>query len=83
MKRIVHLSITQPSEDTTLGYFRGKAAIERLIVNSGLTYAILRPTVIFGVEDVLINNIAWLLRHFPVFAIPGSGDYRLATRFCG
>jgi len=77
VRRIVHISITNPSEDSNLGYFRGKAAIERLVVASGLTYAILRPTVIFGVEDVLVNNIAWLLRHCPVFAVPGSGDYRL------
>jgi NADH dehydrogenase len=77
VRRIVHLSITQPSQDSKLGYFRGKAAIERLIAASGLSYAILRPTVIFGVGDVLINNIAWLLRRLPVFAIPGSGDYRL------
>lgn len=81
VRRIVHLSITNPSPDSTLGYFRGKAAIERLITGSGLGYAILRPTVIFGVEDVLINNIAWLLRRCPVFAIPGSGDYRLQPVF--
>jgi NADH dehydrogenase len=81
VRRIVHISITNPSEDSTLGYFRGKAAIENLVTASGLAYAILRPTVIFGVEDVLINNIAWLLRHCPVFAIAGSGDYRLQPVF--
>jgi uncharacterized protein YbjT (DUF2867 family) len=77
VRRIVHLSITHPAPDSELGYFRGKAAIERAITDSGLTYAILRPTVIFGVEDILINNIAWLLRRTPLFAIPGSGQYRL------
>jgi len=77
VKKVVHLSITQPSEESSLGYFRGKAVIERIIKASGLAYAILRPTVIFGVEDVLINNVAWLLRHCPIFAIPGSGEYRL------
>src|SRR5208283_3415503 len=77
VRRIVHLSITNPSEGSKLGYFRGKAEIETLIAASGIACAILRPTVIFGVEDVLINNIAWLLRHSPVFAIPGSGEYRL------
>jgi NADH dehydrogenase len=51
--------------------------VERFITDSGLAYAILRPTVIFGVEDILINNIAWLLRRCPVFAIPGEGDYKL------
>jgi len=81
VRRIVHLSITNPSVDSKLGYFRGKAEIEEMITRSGLSYAILRPTVIFGVEDVLINNIAWLLRHYPVFAIPGSGDYRLQPVF--
>lgn len=77
VQRIVHLSITNPNANSEFGYFRGKAAIEQMIAGSGLSYAILRPTVIFGVEDVLINNIAWLLRHFPVFAIPGRGDYSL------
>jgi NADH dehydrogenase len=77
VRRIVHLSVTQPSEDSKLGYYRGKAAAERVITASGLAYAILRPTLVFGVEDILLNNIAWMLRHFPVFAILGSGECRL------
>lgn len=81
VRRIIHLSVTNPSEESALGYFRGKAAVERLITSSRLGYAILRPTVIFGVEDVLINNIAWLLRHCPIFALPGSGEYRLQPVF--
>ena len=81
VRRIVHLSITHPSADSKLGYFRGKAAAERLVAGSGLPYAILRPTLVFGVEDILINNIAWLLRHLPVFAIPGAGDYRVQPVF--
>ena len=71
------VSITNSSEDSPLPYFRGKAAVERIVIESGLSYAIVRPSVIFGGEDILINNIAWLLRRFPVFAVPGSGDYRL------
>lgn len=81
LRRIVHVSITNPSLDSPLPYFRGKAVLEEAIVQSGLAYAIIRPTVIFGVEDILINNIAWLLRRFPVFAVPGSGDYRLQPIF--
>jgi len=77
IRKIVHISITNPSEDSPLPYFRGKAVLERAIVDSGLSYAIIRPTVIFGREDILINNIAWLLRRSPVFAIPGNGEYRL------
>jgi NADH dehydrogenase len=77
----VHVSITNPSPESPLPYFKGKAALEQSLTESGLSYAILRPTVIYGAEDILINNIAWILRHFPVFAIPGSGSYRLQPIF--
>jgi uncharacterized protein YbjT (DUF2867 family) len=60
-----------------LGYYKGKAQLERDIMDSGLSYAILRPTVIFGIEDILINNIAWFIRHFRAFGIPGDGRYAI------
>ena len=78
IKRIVHISITNPNENSPFPYFRGKAIVEKHIINSGLNYLIIRPTVIFGGDlSTLINNIAWIIRRFPVFAIPGSGEYKL------
>ncbi|MBI2237804.1 MAG: NAD(P)H-binding protein [Actinobacteria bacterium] len=77
VRRIVHVSITNPSEDSPYPYFRGKARVERTIRESGLSHAIIRPTVIYGAGDILINNIAYLLRRLPVFGIPGSGSYRV------
>jgi uncharacterized protein YbjT (DUF2867 family) len=77
VQRIVHVSITNPSEDSPIEYFRGKAALEKALVNSGVSYAILRPAVLFGKEDILVNNIAWTLRRFPVFGVFGDGRYRL------
>ena len=77
VKRVVHVSIANPSLDSSLGYYRGKAELEETVKQSGLSYAILRPTVIFGTEDILINNIAWFLRRFPVFGVPGDGRYRV------
>ncbi len=77
VKRVVHVSITNPTEDSPLEYFSGKARLERAINESGLSYAILRPTVLFGKEDILINNIAWALRKLPVFGVFGRGNYRL------
>ena len=77
VERIVHVSITNPSEDSDLEYFSGKARLERALQESGLSHAILRPTVLFGMEDILINNIAWALRHLPVFGLFGDGSYRL------
>ncbi len=81
IRKVVHLSVSNPAENSPLLYFRGKAEVEGAIRESGLSYAIVRPTVIFGREDILINNIAWLLRRFPVFAVPGSGKYRLQPVF--
>ncbi len=77
VQRLVHTSITQPSLDSPLPYFAGKARVERAIRESGLSYAILRPAVFFGGRDVLINNIAWLLRRLPIFGVPGDGRYRV------
>ncbi len=81
VKRIVHMSIANPSLESPLGYYKGKAQLEQAVVESGLAYTILRSTVIFGLEDILINNIAWFVRHFPVFAIPGHGRYRIRPIF--
>ena len=77
VKRIVHTSITNPSLESELEYFRGKAVLEKALMKSGISYSILRPAVIFGNEDILINNIAWLLRKLPVFPVFGYGSYRL------
>lgn len=81
VQRIVHVSVTNASEESPLPYFRGKGLVEKAIIHSRLSYAIIRPTLVFGAEDILINNIAWLLRRVPVFAIPGSGDYRVQPVF--
>ena len=75
--RVVHISITNPSENSPFEYFRGKAVLEREIRDSGLSNAILRPALLFGGDGILINNIAWALRHLPVFGVFGSGHYRL------
>jgi NADH dehydrogenase len=77
VERIVHVSITNPSEASELEYFSGKARIEKALLNCGVSYAILRPAVLFGEEDILINNIAWMLRKFPVFPVFGDGAYKL------
>ena len=77
VRRIVHVSITNPALDSPLEYFSGKAQVEQALVESGVSHAILRPAVLFGGHDILINNIAWLLRRFPLFALFGRGRYRL------
>jgi len=78
IRRIVHVSITNPSRTSADSYFRGKAMVEEALAECGVpSHAIARPAILFGRGGVLLNNIAWLLRHLPVFAIGGRGNYRL------
>jgi len=75
--RLVHFSITNPSEDSSLEYFRDKAILERILVESEISHTVLRPAVMFGPKGILINNIAWMLRRFPIFSVFEDGRYRL------
>ena len=77
VQRIVHVSITNPTIASPYPYFSGKAIVERTLAETGVSYAILRPAILFGADGVLVNNIAWLLRKLPVFGVGGRGDYRI------
>jgi uncharacterized protein YbjT (DUF2867 family) len=83
VRQIIHLSVSNPSENSKLSYYKGKAQAENMIKNSGLSYLILRPTLVFGLEDILINNIAWLLRSFPFFVLPKPMDYSVQPIYAG
>ena len=77
VEKIVHISVTNANENSSLEYFRSKGVLERILRESGLPYAILRPATVFGHEDTMFNNMAWSLRKFPVFAIFGNGQYHI------
>jgi len=77
VRKIVHVSVSNAECGGNLGYYRGKAEVEKILKSSGLPYAIVRPTLILGTADVLTNNMAWMLRRFPLFALPRGGNYRL------
>jgi uncharacterized protein YbjT (DUF2867 family) len=77
VQRIVHVSITNPSLGSPYPYFRGKAQVEHILAEVGVSHAIARPAILFGGDGLLVNNLAWLLRHLPVFAVGGRGGYRV------
>jgi uncharacterized protein YbjT (DUF2867 family) len=77
VRRVVHVSVSNPSRASPLPYFRGKAAVEEAVRNSPLEHAIVRPTLVFGPNDILLNNIAWVMWRFPLFVVPGDGSYRV------
>ena len=73
--RIVHFSVSNPSHESELPYFRGKAQVEDMLEGVGVPYAVIRPTLVYGDGDLLLNNIAWVLRRFSIFLVYGRGDY--------
>jgi len=75
VRRVVQLSVTHASRESPFPYFREKAAVEAALAQSGLSFAVVRPTLLFGRGEVLVNNIAWLLKRMPLFVVPGSGRY--------
>ncbi|HSI98126.1 MAG TPA: NAD(P)H-binding protein, partial [Gaiellaceae bacterium] len=77
VRRVVHVSVANPDSRSRFPYFRGKARTEEALRVSGLSYAIVRPTLVFGPKDILVNNIAWGLRHAPVFLVAGDGRYEV------
>jgi uncharacterized protein YbjT (DUF2867 family) len=84
VRRIVHLSVTNASAESPYAYFRGKAEVERVLAEATGEYAVIRPSLVFGGrEEILINNMAWLLRHLPLYAVPGDGRYRVQPVFVG
>jgi uncharacterized protein YbjT (DUF2867 family) len=77
VRRVVHVSVANPDVGSPFPYFRGKAQTEEALHRTGLSYGIVRPTLVFGPGDILVNNIAWGLRHAPVYLIPGDGQYEV------
>lgn len=81
LQKIVHISVTCASPTSSLPYYAGKGLQEIAVAESRIPYSIVRPTLVFGAEDILVNNIAWLIRTFPAFPIFGSGNYRVQPVF--
>ena len=82
IERIVHFSVSN-ADASDLAYYRAKARVERIVEAAGPSHAILRPTLVYGVDDMLVNNLAWALRRLPVFAVYGDGSYRVQPVFVG
>lgn len=76
VRRVVHISVVNASENGPTAYFAAKARLEQHVKESGLSYAIVRPTLTYGPGDILVNNLCWVLRRFPIFTVPGDGRYR-------
>jgi nucleoside-diphosphate-sugar epimerase len=77
VRRVVHISVANSSPTSPYPYFQGKARGEEALRETGLSHAILRPALVYGPGDIVVNNLAWVLRHAPVFLVPGDGRYEV------
>lgn len=77
VKKIIHLSVTNPSLNSPYPYFKGKAEVEDYLTSLDISYTIIRPALTFEDGDILLNNIAWLLRRSPLFGIFGDGKFMI------
>lgn len=80
LKKVIFTSHTQTSLDSPFPYISEKAKVEQHLRESGLGYGIVKPCAIFGrtpQESILVNNIAYLVRKFPLYPVPGNGNYHL------
>jgi NADH dehydrogenase len=83
VRRLVHISVANAAPDAPTAYFRAKAAAEEAVRAAGVSHAIVRPTLLYGEGDILINNMAWTLRRLPLFGVPGDGRYRVNPVYVG
>ena len=83
VERVVHLSVSNASLDSRLPYIRAKAQVEEILEGLAVPCAIIRPTLIFGAGDLLLNNMAWALRRFPIYPVFGKGDYAVQPVHAG
>jgi NADH dehydrogenase len=82
VRRIVQVSVSNAAASAPFPYYRAKARVEAALAESGVSHAVLRPTIIFGgPDDILINNIAWALRRLPVFGVFGGPRCKIQPVF--
>jgi len=81
VERYVYTSHTQSNIASHIPYIAGKAKVEAYVKDKFAgRYGIVKPCTIFGdtpEESIVVNNLAYLLRTFPVMAVVGDGRYPL------
>lgn len=73
---IIHASSSVINSVANDDYTYTKTIQEKLVTESGISYCVLRPTLMFGWFDR--KHLGWLTRlmsKIPVFPVPGSGKY--------
>ncbi len=80
IRRFVHLSVPEAPErlETGLPYLAEKRRVDGAVAASGLSYVIVRPTMLFGRNDRLLTVMLRLIRRYHRFPMFGDGEYHLS-----
>ena len=82
--RFVHMSAgAARDEPGATPYHRTKAAAERLVIASGLSHVVFRPTLVSGPGNAPIATLARVHRFAPLVPIFGAGDFPLQPVWVG
>ena len=76
IKKILYNSGLGVSTKTSVGYFISKYKAEKIIMNSGLSYTIFRPSYIVGKDDLFTKFLKKQIK-IKTIEIPGSGNYSI------
>ncbi len=77
VSNFIYISGAAADERSPNPAFRAKGRAERALRDSGLAFTILRPSLVYGPEDRVVNGLAAALRLMPVMIVPGSGRQQL------
>ena len=78
--RFVHISVpdSPPALETGLPYMSEKRRVDRAIESSGLSYAIVRPTMLFAERDKLVTVMLRTMHRYHRFPMFGDGEYHIS-----
>jgi uncharacterized protein YbjT (DUF2867 family)/predicted Ser/Thr protein kinase len=73
VKRIIEVSGLGTKPDKPGTYMQGRYLAEQMLMDSGLDWTIIRPSVLFGKDAPFIKGLADLVRTSPVVPLIGGG----------
>ena len=77
LKRIALVSFLRARPACGSGYHESKWAAEEIVRRSGIPYTVLKPGVIYGRGDHMLDHLSRAFRTFPVFLLVGFSSQRL------
>ena len=80
---MVHVSAIGAAPDAAAEYARSKAAGEEAVREAFPAAAVVRPSIVFGVEDDFLNRFAWIARLAPAIPLIGGGNTRFQPVYVG